>query len=149
MNHLSRARRELIRSRRNEELIPFVVSIPAAKIPAWVRPEELEATVHEAVADAVTRLAPRRVTPGQLLARKNVPPELRSNAARSMLAMRGGRATATKMRPLRFPNLVKAREALKRKRAVHSCLKSTTTRENVSAAGTYDKADSAITSTDI
>src|SRR5215469_18655668 len=148
MNHLSRARRELIRSRRNKELIPFVVSIPAAQIPAWVRPEELEATVHEAVADAVTRLAQRRVTPGQLLARKNVPPELRSKAARSMLAMRGGRATATKMRPLGFPNLVKAREALKRKRAVHSCRKSTTTRENVSAAGRYDKADSAITSTD-
>src|SRR5215470_12281956 len=139
MNHLSRARRELIRSRRNKELIPLVVSIPAAQIPPWVRPEELEAAVHEAVTDAVTRLAQRRVTPGQLLARKNVPPELRSQAARSMLAMRGGRATATKMRPLGFPNLVKAREALNRER-VHSCLKSTTTRENVSAAGKYDKA---------
>jgi len=53
--------------------------------------------------------------PGQLLARKNVPAELRSRAARSMLAMRGGRATAAKMRAAGFPNLVKAREALKRK----------------------------------
>src|SRR5215813_8449276 len=115
MNHLSRARRELIRSRRNKELIPLVISIPAAKILPWIKPEELDAAIYQAVTDAVTRLADREVTPGQLLARKNVPPELRSQAARSMLAMRGGRATAAKMRSLGFPNLVKAREALKRK----------------------------------
>jgi hypothetical protein len=30
-----------------------------------------------------------------------------------MVAMRGGTATATKMRALGFPNLVRAREALK------------------------------------
>jgi hypothetical protein len=34
---------------------------------------------------------------------------------RSMLAMRGGKATAAKRRALGFPNLVKAREALRRK----------------------------------
>lgn len=111
MNPLHRARRVLISSMRSKELIPFVVPIPAANIPPWVRPEELKATVYEAVTEAVTRLAQRRVTPGQLLARKNVPAELRSQAARSMLAMRGGKATAAKMRPLGFPNLVKAREA--------------------------------------
>jgi hypothetical protein len=35
--------------------------------------------------------------------------------ARSMFAMRGGRATAAKMRAAGFPNLVKAREALQQK----------------------------------
>jgi hypothetical protein len=78
---------------------------------------ELYAAVSEAVYDAVTRLAARRVTPGQLLARKNVPAEMRSKPARSMLAMRGGRATAEKMRVLGFPNLAKARAALQRKAA--------------------------------
>ncbi|HEY6298163.1 MAG TPA: hypothetical protein VIW95_00845 [Candidatus Binatus sp.] len=34
---------------------------------------------------------------------------------RSMLAVGGGKATAAKMRALGFPNLVKAREALRRK----------------------------------
>jgi hypothetical protein len=117
MNFLGPARRELIRSLRGKELVPFVVNIPAADIPPWVGSEELKAAVCEAVTDAVTRLAQRIVTPGQLLARKNVPPELRSKAARSMLAMKGGRATAAKMRALGYPNLVKAREALKRKAA--------------------------------
>ena len=46
---------------RSKELIQFVVPIPAANIPPWVRPEELEATVAEAVTEAVTRLAQRRV----------------------------------------------------------------------------------------
>ncbi len=32
-----------------------------------------------------------------------------------MLSMRGGKAKAAKMREIGFPNLVKAREALKRK----------------------------------
>jgi hypothetical protein len=76
---------------------------------------ELEAVVRVAVTDAVTRLAHRSVTPGQLLSRKNVPSEVRSRAARSMLAMRGGRATAAKMAEQVYPNLVKAREALRRK----------------------------------
>lgn len=117
MNLLGRARRELIRSRRSKELIPFVVNIPAADIPPWIRSDELEAAVYEAVTDAVTRFAQRLVTPGQLLARRNVPAELRSQAARSMLAMRGGKATAAKMRALGFPNLKKAREARSSKAA--------------------------------
>lgn len=138
MNHLNRAVRQLKIAYRNleaahrlaaqagtpgltrddsPELIPFCINIPAADVPPWVRPEELEATVREALVNAVTRLAGRMVTPGQLLARKNVPAELRSQAAHSMLAMRGGRATAAKMRVLGYPNLLKAREALQRKAA--------------------------------
>ena len=125
---LRRARRELVRSRRSleavgfketpasTELIPFVVNIPRVSFPPWLREEEIELAVRQAVTDAVMRLGQRLVTPGQLLARKNVSAELRSQAARSMLAMRGGKATAAKMRDLGYPNLVKAREALKRKR---------------------------------
>jgi hypothetical protein len=138
MNHLNRATRELRTAYRSleattegdpkgwrPEIIPFVVNLPAEDVPPWVRPEEFEAAVYEAVTKAVTRLAARSVTPGQLLARKNVPAELRSKAARAMLAMRGGRATAAKMRPLGYPNLVKARAVLTRKaarrRARHGC----------------------------
>jgi len=97
------------------ELIPFVVNIPRGSIPPWLRDEEIQIAIHHAVTDAVTRLAQRIVTPGQVLGRKNIPAEIRSQAARSMLAMRGGKATAAKMRPLGYPNLVKAREALKHK----------------------------------
>jgi hypothetical protein len=97
--------------------IPFVINVPAEDVPPWMPDAELHAAVCEAVRSAVTRLAARRATPGQLLARKNVPAEMRSKAAWSMLAMRGGSATAEKMRALGFLNLAKAREAFKRKAA--------------------------------
>jgi len=126
MNALNRAIRELLLAKRSflakikggdgPELIPFVVNLPADVVPPWMRLEEVQAAICDAAADTVARLTRGQlVTPGQLLARKNVPAELRSRAARSMLAMRGGRATAAKMRPLGYPNLVKAREALSRK----------------------------------
>lgn len=126
MNFFDLELRELSRARRSfaavafkgapasTELIPFIVNIPRGTIPRWLRDEEVYIAIHLAVLDAVTRLARRMVTPGQLLARKNVPAEIRSRAARSMLAMRGGRATAARMRALGFPNLVKAREQFKR-----------------------------------
>jgi hypothetical protein len=125
MNFLNRALRELVVARQSllgrmkgensPELIPFVINLRADTVPTWIRPEVVEVAVREAVTDAVARLARGQATPGQLLARKNVPAELRSQAARSMLAMRGGRATAAKMRPLGYPNLIKAREALRHK----------------------------------
>jgi len=126
MNFLNRAVRELVvakkslwarmKSENSPELIPFVINLRADVVPTWIRPEVVEAAVREAVTDAVARLAHGEATPGQLLARKDVPAEIRSQAARSMLAMRGGRATAAKMCPLGYPNLVKAREALRRRR---------------------------------
>ena len=125
MNALNRALRELIAARRSlvasrktgfgRALIPFVVSLPEDVVPTWFGLEEIEAVIRDAAIDAVARIARGQVNPGQLLARKDVPAELRSQAARSMLAMRGGKATAAKMRPLGYPNLVKAREALRRK----------------------------------
>lgn len=51
-----------------------------------------------------------------MLGRENVPAELRSKAARAMLATWGGKAMAAKMRERGNPNLVKAREALMRKK---------------------------------
>ena len=125
MDVLNRAVRELIVARRSfvtsrktgfgPALIPFVVSLPEDVVPTWFGLEKIEAVIRDAALDAVARIARGQVNPGQLLARKDVPAELRSQAARSMLAMRGGRATAAKMRPLGYPNLVKAREALRRK----------------------------------
>jgi hypothetical protein len=104
---------------RESELIPFVVMMPMGSLPPWFRLREIESVIEDAAVKAVDRLWCRQgVRPGQLLARKNVPAELRSQAARSMLAMRGGRATAAKMRAVGFPNLVKAREALRRKAAL-------------------------------
>jgi hypothetical protein len=54
-------------------------------------------------------IAPRK--PYQLLGRRDLPPEVRSAAARSMLGYRGAIALREKMKPLGYPNLVKAREA--------------------------------------
>ncbi len=101
---------------RESELIPFVVMMPMGSLPPWFRFREIESVIENAAVEAVDRLWYRPgVRPGQLPARKNVPADLRSQAARSMLAMRGGRATAAKMRANGFPNLVKAREALRQK----------------------------------
>jgi hypothetical protein len=96
-------------------LQPFIVHLPLGDLPPWIQLEEIEVAIQEGATERLARLERRLVTPGQMLARKGVPAELRSQAARSMLAMRGGRATAAKMRALGYPNLVKAREALKRK----------------------------------
>ena len=57
--------------------------------------------------------APRK--PYQLLGRRDLPPEVRSKAARSMMGYRGAVALREKMKPLGYPNLVKAREAQRRK----------------------------------
>jgi hypothetical protein len=97
------------------ELIPFVINLPEDIIPMWFGMEKIHTVIREAAVDAVNRLARGQIKPGCLLGHNNVPAELRSQAARSMLAMRGGKATAAKMRKLGYPNLVKAREALKRK----------------------------------
>jgi hypothetical protein len=65
------------------------------------------------LADLEGRTAPRK--PYQLLGRRDLPPEIRSKAARSMLGYRGAIALREKMKPLGYPNLVKAREAQRRK----------------------------------
>jgi hypothetical protein len=96
-------------------LIPFVVNFPEDIVPKWLGLQKVESVIREAAIDAVARLASVETSPGRILAHKNAPAELRSPAARSMLAMRGGKATAAKMRLLGYPNLVKAREAQKRK----------------------------------
>jgi hypothetical protein len=126
---LNRALRELIRSGKVQlaefragarfaptDLQPFLVDLPLSDLPPWRQLEEIEAAVQEGATEALARLARRPVTPGEMLARKNVPAELRSQAARSMLAMRGGKALAAKMREAGYRNLVKAREAKQRRR---------------------------------
>jgi hypothetical protein len=65
------------------------------------------------LADLEGETAPRK--PYQLLGRRDLPPEIRSKAARSMLGYRGAIALREKMKPLGYPNLVKAREAQRRK----------------------------------
>ena len=55
--------------------------------------------------------APKK--PYQLLGRRDLSPEIRSKAARSMLGYQGAIALREKMKPLGYPNLVKAREAQK------------------------------------
>jgi hypothetical protein len=66
------------------------------------------------LADLEGETAPRK--PYQLLGRRDLPPEVRSKAARSMLVgYRGAIALREKMKPLGYPNLVKAREAQRRK----------------------------------
>jgi hypothetical protein len=87
------------------EMIPFIVEVSAQDIPPWVTDREIKDAVSEGVRAAVVRLGMKSsFTPGQLLARKSVPPWIRSRAARSMRAMRGGRATAAKMKALGYPN---------------------------------------------
>jgi hypothetical protein len=124
MTLLQHARRDLARSlrrciatikanTRDADAVPFVVELLEKDIPPWLSDNQLREAVSMGVRDAVMALSKRRITPGHLLARKNLPPAVRSAAARAMLAMRGGRATAKKMSPLGYPNLVKAREALR------------------------------------
>jgi len=100
------------------EMVPFAAMIPAVDLPPWYRFEEIESIIQESAVEAVNKLWYEcQISPGRILGRKNVPPELRSQAARSMLAKRGGKATAAKMKVLGYPNLIKAREALRRKAA--------------------------------
>jgi hypothetical protein len=73
----------------------------------------LSAKFDVALADLEGGTAPRK--PYQLLGRGDLPPEIRSKAARSMLGYRGAIALREKMKPLGYPNLVKAREAQRRK----------------------------------
>jgi hypothetical protein len=54
-----------------------------------------------------------------LLASHSVSAKVRRRAARSLLATRGGKATAAKMQGLGYSNPVKACEALKRKTSEH------------------------------
>jgi hypothetical protein len=75
----------------------------------------LSAKFEVELADLEGRSAPRK--PYQLLGRRDLPPEVRSAAARSMLGYRGAIALREKMKPLGYPNLVNAREAQRRKNA--------------------------------
>jgi len=61
-----------------------------------------------ALADLEGRAAPQKAY--QLLGRRDLPPEIRSKAARSMMGYRGAIALREKMKPLGYPNLAKARE---------------------------------------
>lgn len=90
-------------------------------IPKWVDREKARFACASAAARVLLKLARRPVGPGAFLRDKSLSPEVRSMAARSMLAMKGGYATAARMRALGFPNLVKAREALRRKAAERQC----------------------------
>ena len=72
------------------------------------------------LADLEGRSAPKK--PYQLLSRRDLPPEIRSKAARSMLGYQGAIALREKMKPLGYPNLVKAREAQKRKAAERAAI---------------------------
>ena len=65
------------------------------------------------LADLEGEMPPRK--PYQILGRRDLPPEMRSAAARSMMGYRGAIALREKMKPLGYPNLVKAREAQRRK----------------------------------
>jgi hypothetical protein len=71
----------------------------------------LSAKFEVELAELEGRTAPPRKA-YQLLGRRDLPPEIRSSkAARSMLGYRGAVALREKMKPLGYPNLVKAREA--------------------------------------
>jgi hypothetical protein len=97
------------------ELVPIVLNVPIDYLPPWWRERDIEAALQKAAWQKLLTLWNREPTAGQLLARRGVPDEVRSAAGRALLAARGGKATAAKMRALGYPNLVKAREALKRK----------------------------------
>ena len=97
------------------ELVPFVLNLPIKYLPPWWREKEIEAELEKAAMQKLLSLWRRKPTVSQLLARSGVPHEVRSAAGRALFATRGGKATAAQMRALGFPNLVKAREALKRK----------------------------------
>ena len=125
LKHALRGLREVHLSLRNvargktppeSQLIPIIVHVVEHDIPPWLRFQEVIAAVDRAAHEAVGTLWRKGLaSPAQMLACKKVPAELRSKAGRTMLAMRGGKATAAKMRSLGYPNLVKAREAKRRK----------------------------------
>jgi hypothetical protein len=99
------------------ELVPIVLNVPIEHLPPWLRERDIAAALEKAAWQRLVGLWRHEPTAGQLLARRGVPDEVRSAAGRAMLAARGGKATAAKMRVQCFPNLAKAREALKRKRS--------------------------------
>ena len=98
----------------------------------WFSRAEITAAI-----EALARLERQPIPPGRLLASPGVPREIRRKAARSMLAIRGGKATAANMRELGFPNLVKAREARKH-RAQNGTLSNTYTQETMRPILTSD-----------
>ena len=80
----------------------------------------MSAKLNVDLAELEGRSAPRK--PYQLLGRRDLPPEMRSKAARSMLGYRGAIALREKMKPLGYPNLAKAREVQRRKVAERRAL---------------------------
>jgi hypothetical protein len=119
--HLNWADRKLLRQAEDAEGATFVLWLPLGDRLAYsFSRAEIEAAVQAGAVKALEQLKRQPIPPGRLLASPGVPAEVRSRAARSMLAMRGGKATAAKMRMLGFPNLVKAREALRRTTAQQS-----------------------------
>jgi len=97
------------------EIVPIVLNVPVGYLPPWWREQDIAAALEKAAFKKLLALWRQQPTPGQLLARRGVPDKVRSAAGRAMLAARGGKATAAKMRTQGFPNLVRAREALRRK----------------------------------
>jgi len=114
---LTRRERSLLRMLAEpDDRTMFVLFLPVAdQLKEWYRHAEVERVVEDAAKKALERFARRSIPPGRVLASLKVSAEARSQAARSMLAKRGGRAVAAKMRALGFPNLVRARDALRRK----------------------------------
>ena len=82
------------------------------------------------LADLEGKIAPQK--PYQLLGRRDLPPEIRRKAARSMLGYRGAIALREKMKPLGYPNLVKAREAQRHKAAERRALTNASAGDNES-----------------
>jgi hypothetical protein len=115
--HLNWADRKLLKQGEDSEgEVPFTIWLPiGGRLAFWFSRAEISAAIEAAATKALERLKRQPIPPGRLLASPGVPAKVRSGAARSMLSIRGGKATAAKMRALGFPNLVKAREARGRK----------------------------------
>jgi hypothetical protein len=114
---LNRAARKLLRQLEEAESeTPFTIWLRLGdRLSFWFSRDEIDAAIQAAATKALERLRRQPISPGRVLASQDSPAKLRSQAARAMLAMRGGRATATKMRALGYPNLTKAREVRRRK----------------------------------
>jgi hypothetical protein len=113
---LSRAERKLLQQADDAEGALFSLWLPLGDRVAYCFSRaEICAAIHAAAIKAIARLARQPIPPGRFTGAPGVSAEVRSRAARSMLAMRGGKANAAKQRALGFPNLVKAREAKRRK----------------------------------
>ncbi len=113
---LSRADRKLLRQAEDAEGATFILWLPLGDRLAYCFSRaEIDAAVEAGAVKALERLKRQRIPPGRLLSAPGVPAEVRRRAARSLLAIRGGKAAADKQRALGFPNLVKAREALRLK----------------------------------